>query len=154
MDGYDGNMDKECIKLCDALNRLPGVRTFESCCGHLKTNYSIWLRTGNLYSIAVIARVFDKRYAATSVLWDTNIETDDMESTPQFCIRIHSRDVHKTMEDMLHDVDVLSESVEYWSGDEFKRYFGFNEETCEGCVNWKGCITCVNHDQKQTLGKQ
>ena len=31
---YDADMDPECIWLCDVLNALPGIRTFESCCGH------------------------------------------------------------------------------------------------------------------------
>jgi hypothetical protein len=31
---YDERMDPECISICDALNALPGIRTFESCCGH------------------------------------------------------------------------------------------------------------------------
>ena len=34
--GYDEYMDKECIEVCDLLNSYPGVKTFESCCGHLK----------------------------------------------------------------------------------------------------------------------
>ena len=28
------DMDPECITLCAALNKLPGIQTFESCCGH------------------------------------------------------------------------------------------------------------------------
>lgn len=31
---YDKNMDSECVPICDALNTLPGIKTFESCCGH------------------------------------------------------------------------------------------------------------------------
>ena len=31
---YDKYMDTECIALCDELNSLKGVKTFESCCGH------------------------------------------------------------------------------------------------------------------------
>jgi hypothetical protein len=29
--------------LCEALNTLPGVRTYESCCGHGQEPYRIWL---------------------------------------------------------------------------------------------------------------
>ena|SRR5258708_2911725 len=39
---YDANMDPECIRLCDALNAMPGVRTFESCCGHGTHPFGIW----------------------------------------------------------------------------------------------------------------
>ena len=39
---YDGDMDIECIALCDALNGLPGIQTNESCCGHGNHPYRIW----------------------------------------------------------------------------------------------------------------
>ena len=35
------DMDKECVELCDLLNRLPSTETFESCMGHYKNTYSI-----------------------------------------------------------------------------------------------------------------
>lgn len=38
---YDEFMDKECVELCDALNELEGVETFESCCGHFKKDISM-----------------------------------------------------------------------------------------------------------------
>lgn len=41
---YPENMDAECIPLCDALNQLQGVVTTESCCGHKKDNFRIWLK--------------------------------------------------------------------------------------------------------------
>ena len=44
---YDEFMDEECIALCDALNELPGVETFGSCCGHLKRPYMIWFNCTN-----------------------------------------------------------------------------------------------------------
>jgi hypothetical protein len=39
---YDGRMDPECMALCDALNALPGISTFESCCGHGEHPFRIW----------------------------------------------------------------------------------------------------------------
>ena len=39
---YDDNMDKECIALCNAINKIPGLRTIESCCGHDEREYRIW----------------------------------------------------------------------------------------------------------------
>jgi len=37
---YD-DIDKECIKLCKAMNRLTGVTTQFSCCGHGESSFSI-----------------------------------------------------------------------------------------------------------------
>ena len=40
-------MDPECVKLCEAINHIPGLRTYESCCGHGERPFYIWftLRT-------------------------------------------------------------------------------------------------------------
>lgn len=122
---YDIYMDKECIPLCDALNQLPGVKTFESCCGHLQRSYAVWFHTANPYSMAVIARALDRRYVPTNVLWEIKIETIDVERTPQFCIGIYSTKVHSSYEDMLYDVNQLVDSIEYWSKPEFYDHFKF-----------------------------
>ena len=31
---FPDDMDVDCIKICTAMNQLPGIQTFESCCGH------------------------------------------------------------------------------------------------------------------------
>lgn len=124
---YDGYMDKECIPLCDALNKLPGVRTFTSCCGHLQRNFAIWFYTDNLYSIGVIARASDRRYVTTNVLWEIKIETIDVERTPQFCIGIYSTKVHRSYDDMSYDVNQLVDSIEYWSKPEFYDHFKYKK---------------------------
>ena len=49
---YNGLMDNECIELCDALNNLPNLQTFESCCGNLKNRYSIWFFCDNIDTIS------------------------------------------------------------------------------------------------------
>ncbi len=39
-----GDTDKECIPLCLLLNKLPGIQTIESCCGHRRDSFKIWFR--------------------------------------------------------------------------------------------------------------
>ena len=124
---YDIYMDKECIPLCDALNTLPDVRTFESCCGHLKRKYVVYLYTDNPYSMAVIARALDRRYLPAKSLWEVTIETIDAERTPQFCIGIYSKDVFADYDTMVHDVNELVESINYWKQPEFYDHFKFNK---------------------------
>ena len=41
-------MDAEVVTLCKALNRMPGIRTIESCCGHGGSPYHIWLKANGL----------------------------------------------------------------------------------------------------------
>ena len=47
--------DKDCIDLCKALNRIPGIMTVESCCGHGRTNYHIFFLAKSLEGLAPIA---------------------------------------------------------------------------------------------------
>ena len=124
---YDIYMDKECIPLCDVLNTLPDVRTFESCCGHLKRKYVVYLYTDNPYSMAVIARALDRRYLPAKSLWEVTIETIDAERTPQFCIGIYSKDVFVDYDTMVHDVNELVESINYWKQPKFYDHFKFNK---------------------------
>jgi tRNA(Phe) wybutosine-synthesizing methylase Tyw3 len=41
---YDNYMDPEVLDLCNAMNALPGIKTFESCYGHGRTAFHIWFR--------------------------------------------------------------------------------------------------------------
>jgi hypothetical protein len=47
-------MDPECIKLCSALNELPGVRTFESCCGHGEHGFWVWFEITNPTALGLL----------------------------------------------------------------------------------------------------
>ncbi len=52
-------MDSECFEFCKVLNQLPGIRTFESCCGHRETPYRIWFIADNLESLPDLLYWFD-----------------------------------------------------------------------------------------------
>ena len=51
---YYGEMDQECVVLCDAINRIPGLRTIESCCGHGMHPYRIFYKVENMEKLAVL----------------------------------------------------------------------------------------------------
>lgn len=61
---YDGNMDKEVIPLCNAINSLPGLLTIDSCCGHGKGVFSIFFKCNKESSrgLFFLTRCCDKRY--------------------------------------------------------------------------------------------
>ena len=40
-------MDEECIKLCEAMNSIVGIKTYESCCGHNAIPYSIFFESNS-----------------------------------------------------------------------------------------------------------
>jgi hypothetical protein len=45
MERDPNKMDPECVKLCAAINKIPGLQTVESCCGHGKDEFKIWFVT-------------------------------------------------------------------------------------------------------------
>lgn len=49
------DIDPEVVPLCRALNRIPGVKTFESCCGHGKETFSVWFYTRSWGALKWIA---------------------------------------------------------------------------------------------------
>lgn len=119
-DNYDGNMDKECIPICDALNSIPDVLTKESCCGHCKDRFMIFLTCDNPHSLAIIARVFDRRYIGTSQPWHIELQTKDSGAYYYF---IHSETKYDSEEVMMKDVNQIIENIEYWCDDKFASHF-------------------------------
>lgn len=64
---YPDGMDAECIPLCDALNALPGIRTFESCCGHDVRPHWIFFTAKKIENLRPIL------VAASSGGWSVNV---------------------------------------------------------------------------------
>ena len=61
---YDDRMDPECIALCDALNSLPGIRTYESCCGHGRYEFMVFFWAKEVENLGPILRAI-----SDSPLW-------------------------------------------------------------------------------------
>lgn len=57
---YPEEIDKECVKLCDAINLYdPDFYTTESCCGHEKHPFRIFLHVKKLDRLPRILYFFD-----------------------------------------------------------------------------------------------
>lgn len=119
-DNYDGNMDKECIQICDALNSISDVHTTECCCGHCKDRFRVFFTCNNPHSLAIIARVFDRRYIGTSQPWYIELQTKDSGAYYYF---IHSETKYGREEVMMKDVNTIIENIKYWCDDKFASYF-------------------------------
>jgi len=66
---YDENMDAECIPLCDALNLLPGIKTFESCCGHGEKPFAIHFIAETLEALHPICVGIHERPWVVEIAW-------------------------------------------------------------------------------------
>lgn len=133
-DGYDGYMDKECVAICDALNALPGVETIESCCGHFKNSYRIWFGSVNPYSLAIIARVFDRRYSGTNLVYRVCMITRDAEVYPQYTYMIESVAPYSSQKEMEEDIAAILDNFKHWQNPCFDEYFGKDNTTS---INFK-----------------
>ena len=66
---YPSDIDAECIKLCNVLNKLPGIETFESCSGHNVNPFFVAFCCSSFESLATIAEVTCGTDWAIEVAW-------------------------------------------------------------------------------------
>jgi hypothetical protein len=103
---YTGKMDPECIKLCDAMNKVPGIRTIESCCGHGERPYRIWFKSKNLKSLPLLLYWFDRCHVGYPG-WNVSVSTDCAMSPVTFMVEgpigaySESDDIAKSLEENL-----------------------------------------------------
>ena len=69
------DLDKECLSLCVALNKMPGIRTTESCCGHGQQPYRIFFQPDNLESLPELLYWLDKCHSGKPG-WQVRVYTD------------------------------------------------------------------------------
>ena len=124
---YDGNMDEECIKLCNILNKLPGVRTFESCCGHLKDKYSIWFFCEDIDSLSRLGRCVERNYSDGK--WELLVDSTDTHPRGVFWLR--SKEPFATIDEMNRSVTLLIQSITHWFEQQFDAYFNLEPEDSE-----------------------
>lgn len=116
---YDGNMDKECIKLCDVLNSIPSIDTFESCCGHLKDRYSIWFFCNDIIAISRLGRCVERNYSDGK--WELLVDSTDTHPNGVFCLR--SKVPFQSYDEMEKSVNELCNGIQYWFNAKFDSYF-------------------------------
>lgn len=116
---YDGNMDEECIKLCDVLNSIPSIDTFESCCGHLKDRYSIWFFCNDIITISRLGRCVERNYSDGK--WEIFVDSTDTHPTGVFWLR--SKVPFQSYDEMEKSVNELCNGIQHWFNTEFDSYF-------------------------------
>ena len=79
------DIDKECVALCRAINRFPGIATTESCCGHGKESFKIWFSVENICRLPML--LYWLNGCHTGVYgWRVCVTTDCGMSPPHFCV--------------------------------------------------------------------
>ena len=79
---YDEYMDPECIPLCDAINRIPGLSTTSSCCGHGKRTFSVYLCANDMKYLPILLYYIDPCHVGFR--WTLTAKTDCCMSPVSF----------------------------------------------------------------------
>ena len=67
-------IDKECVSLCKAINRIEGLQTASSCCGHNKDNFSIYFTVQEVENFPILLYFIDACHVGFN--WDCYAYTD------------------------------------------------------------------------------
>ena len=113
------DMDQECIELCNILNTLPGVTTFESCCGHCKERYYIWFFCTSIDTLSRLGRVTNRNYS--DEMWEVVLDSTDTSPYGVFWLR--SKEPFSSYIEMHESVDNLIYNITLWFKDEYDNYF-------------------------------
>lgn len=80
------NMDPECLPLVKILNRLSGIETIESCCGHGGKPFLIWLTAEQVADLLPIAWALDSCHSGCKG-WQLIAHTDCAADLMRFRIK-------------------------------------------------------------------
>jgi len=88
---YDDNMENECIRLCDAINEIPGLKTENSCRGHGVKPFTIYFRADVhlLNNLPILLYYCDACHVGFT--WDVLVLTDCAMSPVKFLLKSRSK---------------------------------------------------------------
>ena len=112
------DMDKECVEICNTLNKLPNTETKDSCQGHQKHPFWVFFKCTDIDVLTRLGRAVDQRYS--DGLWEILVDDTDVNPKGRFWLRAkHQYDV-STME---KSVKKLCDNILYWFDDKFDEHF-------------------------------
>lgn len=141
---YPEDMDTECIELCDILNSLPTVKTYESCCGHNKSNYIIFFTVTDWRSISFLARCIDSRYCDWQSNWILYAYNNDTPNQGKFKYLLECK--YSGKEDILTQVtNLISNMYSYINDINYIDSFLINLDGFQVAEPLKGDLYYLGH---------
>lgn len=116
------DMDGECVPLCELLNSLPAIQTFESCSGHLKDRFSVWFFCDSIEVLSRLGRATERNYSDGK--WEVVVDSTDTHPYGVFWLR--SKTQFQNYEEMNESLQSLIVTIRYWFKDEFDEVFSEN----------------------------
>jgi hypothetical protein len=102
------DLDRECLALCKAMNRLPGIETTESCCGHGKHEYLIFFKPKSFDAMLPILYLMDSCHTAVQGRWIVRAYTDCSADRARFVLEGPIGEIAYS------DSIVIAEALEEW----------------------------------------
>ena len=113
------DVDEELVDICNLLNRLPGITTYECCSGHQKSRTDIFFHCYNLDTISRLGRVLSRNYS--DYKWELVVDSTD--STPYGCFWLRSRKVFHSKDALIRSLKRMTDSILIWFGDCYNKHF-------------------------------
>ena len=113
------DIDYQCIELCNFLNSIPGVQTFESCCGHCRERFSIWFHCDSIPALTRLGRATERNYSDGK--WEIVVDSTDNHPYGVFWLR--SKEPFTSYLEMEESAENLAYNFWYWFKDVFDDYF-------------------------------
>jgi len=77
------DIDPECVGICDAMNKYPGIQTTSSCCGHGSRSMWIFFSANSLDSLPPVLYWMEKCHNGITG-WQVSVYTDCSMGSPVF----------------------------------------------------------------------
>ena len=79
------DLDPECLEVCQELNKLEGICTTGSCCGHNRQHFRVWLDLNfETWGHKVLTRCTCDRYYKSD--WSVRLDHSDVEPFTGFVL--------------------------------------------------------------------
>lgn len=78
-------LDPECFDLCTAINQMPGLTTYESCCGHGTRPFMVWVMARTMNDLAGLLYWLDNCHTGVAG-WQMIAYTDCAGTVTRFRI--------------------------------------------------------------------
>lgn len=115
---YDKQMDKECVRLCDAINKIPGLKTCWSCCGHGKEKFQVWFEVESVKNLPILLYFLDPQNSMLNYWWQCEVVAHFGMGRATF--QIIADGVGK---EVYGDADEIADQLENFFSCAFKRNF-------------------------------
>jgi len=119
-------LDSECEDLILSLNKIPGIETTCSCCGHEEQPFRIWFVADSLAALPNVAYWFDSCHCGRPG-WQVVAQTDCLKGPVLFMIegpvgKQAYQDAQKIAELILNDLDSMDQVYQIHLEEERKRF--------------------------------